>query len=361
MKNILLIENDDSSIKTIVTALGENYYLDVAETATKGYGLALKNAPDLVICNKHIYDSSENEVLHRLRDDSFISTIPFVYLINKDTVWVEKPDKTNAFDYFISKPFKRNEILKVIKLALEKYTAVLEKSEKKLQDLMGSISFALPHEFFTPLNGILGFSEIIVKDFDHLSKPEILQMLGYINSDAQRLKKITENFLAFAQLEMISRDPDKVNSLRTSYFINPKDIIIQTANQAAAEADRADDLILEIEDGVLRMTESYLKKIITEIVSNAFKFSAKGTPVIVSMLSNDISVMISVSDNGRGMTPEQVISIGAYMQFDRKIYEQQGSGLGLIIAKKITELYGGHFTIESTVNEGTKVNIVFDN
>ena len=362
MKNILLIENEDGSIKTIISSLGlDNYFIDVAETSSKGYELAIKNLPDLVICNKLIYDAEENEVLHRLRDDSFISTIPFVFLVDKDLPRLDMPDKSNAFDYYIVKPFKKSEIVKVVKLALEKYSAVIKKSERKLHDLMGSISFALPHEFFTPLNGILGFTEILIKDLDHLSKPEILQMLSYINFDAQRLKKITENFLAFAQLEMISKDSEKVNSLRNSYFINPKEIIISAATQIAREAGRDEDLVLELEDGVIRMTESYLKKIITEIVSNAFKFSEKGTPVIVSMFSNDMSVMISVSDNGRGMLPEQIASIGAYMQFDRKIYEQQGSGLGLIIAKKITEIYGGQFAIESIVNESTKVNIVFDN
>ncbi len=361
MIKILLIENEDASIKTSASALSsDNYFLDFAETASKGYELAIKNLPDIVICSKLIYDDTENEVLHRLRDDSFISTIPFIFLVDKDFNRTGKPEKTNAFDYYIAKPFKKSELTKIVKHALEKYSDVVKKSEKKLQDLTGSISFALPHEFFTPLNSILGFSEILIKEFEHLPKDEITQMLKFINSDAQRLKRITENFLAFAQLEMILKDPAKVNSLRNSYFINPKEIIELTSTQIAHEYNRNDDLVLEVEDAAIRMSEGYLKKIISEVVSNAFKFSENGNQVIVSMLSNDTSVMISVFDNGRGMTPEQIASVGAYMQFDRKIYEQQGPGLGLIIAKKITEVFGGQFSIESIVNENTKVNIIFD-
>ena len=57
------------------------------------------------------------------------------------------------------------------------------------------------------------------------------------------------------------------------------------------------------------------------------------------------------------MTTEQISNIGIYMQFDRKIYEQQGMGLGLIIAKKLTELHGGYFEIRSKLGESTVITI----
>ena len=160
---------------------------------------------------------------------------------------------------------------------------------------------------------------------------------------------------------MISKDHDKVNAIRTSYFINPHEILETTAKQTAKDYERSDDLILELEDVPIRITEGYLRKIAQELINNAFKFSDKGTPVIITLISNDTSVMLSISDNGIGMSPKQITSIGAYMQFDRRQHEQQGSGLGLIISKKIVELHGGEFKIESAPHEGTKITVIFEN
>jgi two-component system, sensor histidine kinase and response regulator len=73
------------------------------------------------------------------------------------------------------------------------------------------------------------------------------------------------------------------------------------------------------------------------------------------MERDDASFILNVTDHGRGMTPEQIASIGAYMQFERKLYEQQGTGLGLVIAKRLTELHGGQMTITSVPGEHTTV------
>jgi signal transduction histidine kinase len=57
------------------------------------------------------------------------------------------------------------------------------------------------------------------------------------------------------------------------------------------------------------------------------------------------------------MSAEQIAEIGAYQQFERKLYEQQGSGLGLIISKRLAQLLGGQLTIESTPDKETTVKV----
>ena len=65
----------------------------------------------------------------------------------------------------------------------------------------------------------------------------------------------------------------------------------------------------------------------------------------------------SVTDQGRGFSTEQIRRIGAYVQFDRKMQEQQGLGLGLVIAKRLAELHGGSLAIEGSKGAGTTVTV----
>jgi signal transduction histidine kinase len=67
--------------------------------------------------------------------------------------------------------------------------------------------------------------------------------------------------------------------------------------------------------------------------------------------------MLSVTDQGRGFSTEDITKIGAYMQFDRKLQEQQGLGLGLVIAKRLTELHGGTLSIQSERGNSTTVTV----
>ena len=80
-----------------------------------------------------------------------------------------------------------------------------------------------------------------------------------------------------------------------------------------------------------------MTKIVDELVHNAFKFSKAGAAVEVTLHVSDNLLVLKVVDHGRGLGTEQIQKIGAYMQFDRKTHEQQGLGLGLTIAKRLTE------------------------
>ena len=157
---------------------------------------------------------------------------------------------------------------------------------------------------------------------------------------------------------MIAKDPIKIAQWRSEVFNYTKHTIEYLARKIAKKFSRENDLVLNLTDSDVNIPESNLNKITEEIVDNAFKFSKAGTKVVVEAGNkNNDTLQFNVSNEGPGMTPEQINGIGAFQQFDRKMNEQQGSGLGLIIAKRMVELQGGKFIIISEPDKKTTVQI----
>ncbi len=80
-------------------------------------------------------------------------------------------------------------------------------------------------------------------------------------------------------------------------------------------------------------------------------------PVYFGTVTEGNALLMMVIDHGRGMSGEQIGSMGAYVQFNRNVYEQQGSGLGLTVAKQLIEVHGGSLSIQSDIGQGTTVTV----
>ena len=232
-----------------------------------------------------------------------------------------------------------------------------EEAEKKFSQLRSQISLMLPHEMRTPLNGIISNAEMLAESAGSLDPKLIAEMSHEICQSGRRLERLIENFLVYAQLELVSADAQSVATLRSAWTNRAVEVVRATASAQAETVKRAGDLVLELTDTPLAMAEDYLKKIVTELVQNALKFSDAGSAVVVRLLTAGEEIEFSVRDSGRGFSTEQIRRIGAYMQFERKMQDEQGFGLGLAIAKKLVELHGGVLTIKSNNGEGSTVII----
>lgn len=359
MKKILVIEDEDNireNLHEMLTA--EDFEVIAAENGCIGVQLVQEDVPDLIICDIMMPDLDGYGVLKQLRQNPSTQTVPFIFLTAKAAKVDQRQGMELGADDFLTKPFTRNELLGAIAAQLEKQVAFEKQSQTKLDELRGNILHALPHELNTPLNGILSYSKLLIDDYDSLEKGEVLEMLEAIYTSGQRLYRLTQNFLLSAELELLATNPKRVQSLRCSgEKSNTKKIIVDVALQKAQKVNREADLQLELSEAVVRISELRFKKIVEEIVENAFKFSTAGTSVRIFNSVAENTFNLYVIDSGRGMTETQIENLGAYMQFDRDLYEQQGSGLGLIIAKRLTELYGGKLIIESLPGQKTSVQI----
>ncbi len=358
MRKILVIE-DDEPVRAGILALLEAEDFDVidAENGRVGVQFAQKHLPDLILCDLMMPELDGHSVLKLLRQTPVTATIPFIFLTAKAAKEDRRQGMELGADDYLVKPVISKELLGAIATRLEKHSTIQQQSEAKLRSLRSSITLSLPHELHTPLNGILGLSALLIEEHPLLEATEILEMAGIIHSSGQRLYRLIQNFLLYAQLEITAADPEQVKVLRSQRTNFSEIVIKEVALRKAKQACREDDLQLELQDTVVQISEDNLKKIAEELIDNALKYSPTGTPIRITGIHSVNVLLLSVTDYGRGMTAEQITNLGAYMQFERKNYEQQGSGLGLIIARRLAELHGGDLKIESILGEQTIVQV----
>ncbi len=358
-KKVLVIEDAHSLRRDIIEMLGfEGYDAYGAENGLIGVERARELNPALIICDIMMPGLDGYGVLEALRSETTTSMIPFIFLTARtDRVDIRQGMELGADDY-LTKPFTAAELLKTVHTRLEKRAQFDEIINERMGTLRGNIILALPHELRTPLSVILGFSDLIMTDAPSMDASRIVEMSRHINNAGMRLYRLIENFLTYAHTEIILTDLEQREAMLASRMLYPLSAIENYAVMKARQHEREADLKLDIEDvPAISILEDSLKKIIEELVDNACKFSQKGQPIVIRARVEGNWYIITVSDSGRGMTPEQIQSIGAYMQFERRIYEQQGMGLGLVICRRLAEFHGGKLEIRSQHGEGTTVEI----
>ena len=357
MTKILVIDDEDSLRETSVAILRASGFEAVsAKNGGDGIELAHTTLPDLIICDIKMELVNGYQMLEAIRNDSVTATTPFILMTsNPDLVGMRQGMELGADDY-LPKPFSPAELVSAVNARLKKHRLLAERAEAKLQELRSRMSTAIPHELRTPLNGILGFADIMRKDYMHLQPQEIAKMSERIYRNGKRLLRLVENYLIYAQAGSQHIDRHQQELLLHS-STDTMTTIEELAREKALENNRVSDLDLHLVPATVGISAQYFAKIVEEIGDNAFRYSTKGTPVYFGTVTEGSTLLMMVIDRGRGLTAEQIENVGAYVQFNRKVYEQQGSGLGLTVAKQLIETHGGSLSIQSDIDHGTTVTV----
>jgi len=359
MTKILVIEDAEPLRNDIIEMLSfEGFDVRGAENGVIGVAVANDYKPDLIICDIMMPELDGYGVLDALRKQEHTVAIPFIFLTAKtDRTDIRQGMGLGADDY-LTKPFVASELLETIQARLRKRDTLQDMAEHKLRELSDSIITALPHELRTPLNTIIGFSDMLIAEANRLPPDQVIDWAQHINTAAQRLYRLVENYLMYVRVEVITHNHAEMRALKQKYLDHPGSIIQFQAMHKTQQADREGDLVFDlVEDTRVHISDHDLGKIVEELIDNALKFSDAGKPVCLRTSLDGDHYVLRVEDKGRGMTREQMESIGAYMQFERWFYEQQGSGLGLAIVRRLAELYGGRMQLESDLDRGTTATV----
>ena len=357
MAKILIIEDDQEVTENIVEILElENHSIETANNGLKGIEALTKNIPDIIICDVTMPEKNGYEVLQYVRSNPQTFSIQFIFLTAK----AEKNDYRRGMelgaDDYITKPFDYADIINSINTRLEYKKKTSDFYNKQLENLRLNITTSIPHELRTPLNIILGFTQILRSGFKEMEDIELQTIFDNIHNAGMRLLRLVVNYIYYTKLF--------TDELNGNLQENPKltiseDMIINLCNNIADIYHRKSDLNLNIGFIKGKISDEHFLKIIEELFQNGFKFSPRDTKVELTVRVFENNLIIEVFNLGRGMSQADIKSIGAFQQFNRKEFEQQGLGLGLAIVKKIVEIYNGNFAIESKLEEFTKVKISF--
>ncbi|MBZ0299169.1 MAG: response regulator [Anaerolineae bacterium] len=355
---ILVVDDERALRQTIMTVLEyAGYAVTGASDGLAGARVAEDYQPDLIISDIVMPNLDGYGLLKNLRENPKTATIPIIFVTALSEHFAMRQVMALGADDYLVKPFQPGELLKAVQTRLQRQAILAEKHDTTLNMLRRNIIYALPHEMRTPLHLILGFAQILEMHHEHASREEILQATGAIIKAGQRLERLIENYLAYAQMEVIAQDANEVKTLRDHVTVDVDLVIRDTAQQQAAANNRAADLLVDTTPTTLNMAQESIVKMVTELVDNACKFSSSGTPIWVNSTIENGAYVLTVGDLGRGMTTEDTRRIGAYMQFQRAFYEQQGLGFGLAVVSRLAELHGGYIEIESAPEAGTQIHV----
>ena len=206
----------------------------------------------------------------------------------------------------------------------------------------------------------MGLASLLIDGHTTMKPADVLESARYIHQSAERLHRLIENFLAYAQIELMAKDAKSILSTASTSFT------ATGAHHYGGGADGREPMEattgFEIGGSSLHRAghcgqSAKDRRGTAWTMASSFPMRERPVRVITGALEQTFS--LHVINTGRGMTQEQIAKIGPHMQFEREKYEQQGAGLGLIIAKRLTELNGGTFSITSTPGKETRATVTF--
>ncbi|MCW8915738.1 MAG: hybrid sensor histidine kinase/response regulator [Magnetovibrio sp.] len=364
--DILLVEDSRTSVLMVQSLLDEdpteNYRLTVAGTVSEARECLGNHEYELILLDLTLPDSSG------------LSTVDSIFEVAKGTgivVLTSTSDEKiglaalqhGAQDFLIKDETYRKVLLRAVKYARQR--AISEREVREARELAefatkskSSFIANLSHELRTPLNAVIGFSELMLNDLAGELQAKQREYIDDIHKSGQYLHGLIGTVLDLSKIEAdrleVSED-----------FISIADVIDEVVERTGvAYTDAEVKLIANVQTSlpVLKGDPTKVRQIITNIVTNAVKYSPDGGDVNIGVrLSDGGEMLVEIKDQGIGIPKDDITKI--LMPFERtqvsKDRQIEGTGLGLPLTKGLVEAHGGAINIESDVGVGTVVTVSF--
>lgn len=207
----------------------------------------------------------------------------------------------------------------------------------------------ISHEFNTPITSLKGYAKLLKRD--GLTSEQRTEYADIVIAESDRLSRLSADLLKLSELENKGLSPER-NTFSLDEQIRSAVILLQQSWE-----DKALDLDIDLEEVSFEGDESLLYQLWVNLISNAVRYTENGGEIKVLLSKGEAAVTVSVSDNGMGMTREEMENVFRRFYKADKSRSSRGTGLGLAIAKKIAELHGGDITVSGAVGVGSTFTV----
>ena len=358
-KRILVIEDETSVVAYLRDNLKEKYQVAVARNGKTGLTKAWANSFDLVLLDIELGDISGFIICKKLKKHPSTSMVPIIIVSGRnDLESTLKGFESGASD-FIHKPFNLEELNRRIEVHLNMVelnnrlrlqATAMQKSKIEFSQFISTLT----HELRSPLNSIIGFSEILADP--ELAVEDRNNFLRFINQGGHNLLKLLNDLIDFSKIEA---ETLSVHFSKVDIKKELSEVIAQFDDDLYKQDVKNKKLIFKpdpSEEQIIIFTDIVrFLQIIRNFLDNAIKYTEEGEIEIGYRLKEPQLIEVYVKDQGIGMSEEELDNIFRLKSYSSGLIQikKAGKGLGLAISEKLSHLIGGEIHVESTEGVGS--------
>ena len=373
---ILIVDDIPGNVYVLRKTLEvEGYSISMAPSSEVALKIAPKIKPDLILMDVMMPGMDGFETCRKLNEDTVFENTPIIFVTGKaETEDVVDAFKSGGADY-ITKPFRDEEVLarvgthlKLIQtiktnecLVTDLKRAVLNLESAQQESLAKSRFLGrMSHELHTPLNVIIGFSELLsMSERDPLNE-EQRESVDEIKKAGKHLLNLVDQVL---EINKIDSGELKCVSQKVSLDTIISEAITSMSDLAEGECVSFDNLIDKNRDIFVNEDPGKIKQVFLNVLDNAIKYNKEGGEVVLSLNEGEPEkVCVAIRDTGGGIPQDKYEKI-----FD-PLYRLEnhvkncidGVGVGLTVVKKFMTIMRGRVYVESKLGGGTCFTLEFE-
>ena len=354
---LLVVDDVQSNVLLLKALLSkEGYGILVANNGQEALEVIRNENPDLILLDVMMPGMDGFEVAERLKSEEFRCEIPIIFLTAlDDTQSIVNGFKLGVGD-FISKPFRKEELMVRIKHQLSLVAArriIEEKNEELRKTIAGrdKMYSVIAHDLRSPMASMKMLLNTIMMSVEKDKiDPDIFDMLEMSNKTSEEVFSLLDNLLKWtkSQLGKLTVIPQKLD------ISGLADGVVEVMN-SVAEVKHIKLIRTDHESFFVYVDIEMIKSILRNLISNAVKFSNPDSEIKVGIKAEDGKVIVSVTDSGKGIKKEdqhKLLKDSTHFT-TYGTNSEEGSGLGLLLCRDFARKNGGELWFESEENLGS--------